>query len=107
MRSRTRRHLTLQQVPVVLLQRLTKAYVVDISETGARLRGITGAHKGDKITITGLLGRVEGRVQWASGDTLGMAFAKPVAASMVHVLRFGAKPNPAARYSSFGMPELG
>ena len=106
MRFRRHRYPTEYPVTVHLAGGEHRAFVIDVTEAGARLRGLPGATRGDAVTLVTAAGTATGTVRWAAGDRCGIAFRPQISLRMVDSLRFAKVPMTGGRYSSVGLREL-
>ncbi len=63
------------------------AHVVDVSRTGARLSGLDGLQRGDKVRIDVLSHKVDAVVLWARSGNAGITFRPAISDHLVDVLR--------------------
>jgi PilZ domain-containing protein len=64
-----------------------KAVVVDVSPTGARLRGESLPMEGEELILSVEKVRTYGTVAWALGDECGISFGEPLAPDSLQALR--------------------
>ncbi|WP_296423953.1 PilZ domain-containing protein [Yoonia sp.] len=65
-----------------------KAQVVDVNNTGARIEGLCGARRGDKLQLNILSLRVDAVVQWVAGGRAGIVFRPQITNDQVDTLRY-------------------
>lgn len=63
------------------------AELIDLSRTGARLKGTTFPEKGVDLIFHAGKVRARGKVIWVDGDQCGVAFDTPIAAAEVNRIR--------------------
>ncbi|WP_159087014.1 PilZ domain-containing protein [Loktanella sp. Alg231-35] len=87
MQYRPHRYLT--EFPVNLRTPIgpQKVTVLDVNTTGARLIGIQGIKRGDKLGINVLSHHVEALVRWVSNDRAGIVFRPQITEDQVDTLR--------------------
>lgn len=64
-----------------------RARLVDISPTGARLRGIAALTNDSQVTLCHLYRRIKARVVWSSEHYVGVEFLQPLGAEDLAALR--------------------
>jgi hypothetical protein len=64
-----------------------RAAIIDISRTGARLRGENLPAVGEPLTLLAVDVRVAGDVVWSEGSLCAVEFATPIASAEVNLLR--------------------
>ena len=64
-----------------------RAHVVDVSRTGARLSGVDGLQRGDKVRLDVLSHKVDAVVLWSRSGHAGITFRPAISDHMVDVLR--------------------
>jgi hypothetical protein len=76
--------------PVALQTRMgvQRAQVTDVNTTGARISGVWGIGRGDKVQLTILNQRVDGVVRWMANGTMGIVFRPALTDSQVDTLRY-------------------
>ena len=87
MQYRPHRYPTDYRLTVTAAGRRETALIVDVSRTGARLSGIEGLQRGDKIDLDVLSNRVESVVLWSRSGFAGVPFRPAINDHMVDVLR--------------------
>ena len=82
--------------------------VVDVHNAGARLEGLKGVARGDKVQISILSHRVDAIVQWVAGDRAGLTFRPQITDDQVDTLRHRRDARPGARRGAvgFGFAEM-
>jgi len=63
------------------------AELLDLSRTGARLKGRSFPEEGDELTFKAEKVSAAGIVVWVDGDRCGVAFDTPIAATEVQRIR--------------------
>ena len=63
------------------------AELIDLSRTGARLKGATFPEEGADLIFQAGKVRVTGEIIWVEGDQCGVAFDTPIAAAEVNRIR--------------------
>jgi hypothetical protein len=63
------------------------AYVMDVSRTGARLAGLEGLLRGDRVQVQVLSHRIDAVVVWARSGQMGIIFRPALDEHLVDVLR--------------------
>jgi hypothetical protein len=62
--------------------------VVDVNMTGARITGVRGLWRGDRVHFTVLSRQAEGVVAWARQDMIGIIFRPVITDELVDTLRY-------------------
>jgi hypothetical protein len=68
-----------------------QAVLVDLSRTGARLKGSAFPNKGEELTFKAEKVEAVGEIVWLDGDLCGVEFDRPIAAAEVSRVRALAK----------------
>ena len=89
MQYRTHRYPSDCAVSVATTTGQRRAYVVNVSKTGARLNGVEGLQRGDKISIRVLSHSVDAIVLWSRGAYAGVTFRPAINDYLMDVLRKG------------------
>lgn len=103
---RKHRYLTTYPASLVTAAGELRVRLVDINETGARIRGVTGPARGDKVTLVTPLCRASATVQWASGSMLGIAFRPQLPLATVDALRYSRSASRRTTKNYFGLREM-
>ncbi len=103
-----RRHRYPTEFPVEILsgEGKSKAQVIDVNETGARICGDGTLKRGDKVTIIASADRVTGVVRWAAAGRAGISFTPMISLRLVDALRYAKRPGLRQRFSSAGLQEM-
>ncbi len=82
--------------------------VIDVHNAGARIEGLRGVKRGDKVQINILSLRVEAVVQWVSGGRAGITFRPQITDDQVDTLRYRKDGRRGAHRSTvgFGFAEM-
>lgn len=83
-----------------------KAVVIDVNEGGARLEGLSGVKRGDRVTMQVLHERLAGVICWTTAHRTGVAFIIPARAGLIDTLRQGGRHSQTARFSSTSLREM-
>ncbi|MEL6681823.1 MAG: PilZ domain-containing protein [Pseudomonadota bacterium] len=85
-----------------------KGYVIDVNNTGARIKGLRDLRRGDKINIEILGRRAAAVVQWASNGYVGITFRPQITDDQVDTLRYRRDGRAKARFElpSHGLVEM-
>ncbi|MEJ6402492.1 PilZ domain-containing protein [Yoonia sp. 2307UL14-13] len=67
---------------------LQKAHVIDVHNNGARIEGIRGYYRGDKVQMAFLNHRVEAVVLWSANGRMGLTFRPGISDDQVDTLRY-------------------
>lgn len=83
-------------------------YVLDVNCAGARLDGLHGLGRGDKIKLDVLSHWVEAIVRWSVQDQVGIVFRPHITEHQVDTLRHrcNARKHPQRGASRFGFAEM-
>lgn len=65
-----------------------KAHIIDVNNVGARLKGLRGMQRGQKLRLKALHTTIDGIVQWAGPDCIGISFRPQINDDQVDMLRF-------------------
>lgn len=65
-----------------------KGKVIDVHNAGARIEGLRGLRRGDKVQVVILSQKAEAIVQWVSGSRAGLAFRPQINDDQVDTLRY-------------------
>lgn len=76
--------------PITLHTRMgaQQAQVTDVNATGARITGVSGLARGDKVQITILHQRVDGIVRWTALGMMGIVFRPTLTDHQLDTLRY-------------------
>lgn len=89
---RAPRHASNLSVRIEVGSARSRAFVVNVSDIGMKLRGISHVNAGDRITVHLQSFSFPATVRWTLGDTLGLRFDAPLSPktlSMVRSVAFG------------------
>lgn len=67
---------------------MQRGQVTDVNATGARLTGISGIARGDKVQFTILHQHVDAVVRWTANGTMGIVFRPALTDHQVDTLRY-------------------
>lgn len=88
MQYRSHRYQTTYPITLHTRMGAQQAQVADVNTTGARIIGVSGLARGDKVQITVLNQRVDGIVRWAAHGTMGIVFRPALTDHQVDTLRY-------------------
>lgn len=85
-----------------------KGRVIDVNNVGARVRGLRGIQRGQKIRFKVLHTTIDAIVQWAGHDCIGITFRPQITDDQVDTLRFRKGGRAGRRPSTvgFGLAEM-
>lgn len=108
MNQQFRRHRYPTAFPLVVRTPLGefKATVIDVNQGGARLEGLSGVKRGDRVTLQVLHERVAGIVCWTTAHRTGIVFTIPARTGLVDTLRQGSRQSVSGRFSSGRLREM-
>ena len=87
MQYRPHRYLTDYSVTLQTPEGRRNANVRDVSNGGARLTGLTGLERGDKVRLDVLSNFVDAVVLWSKGDHVGISFRPAISDRFLDTLR--------------------
>ncbi|WP_341366500.1 hypothetical protein [Yoonia sp. BS5-3] len=85
-----------------------KAQVMDVNNVGARIKGLRGLKRGDKVGMKVLNVNIEAVVQWTGTNFSGITFRPQINDDQVDTLRFRRDARAGRRPSTvgFGFAEM-
>lgn len=85
-----------------------QAKVIDVNNAGARVEGLRGLNRGDKVQLNILSFRADAVVQWVSGGRAGLIFRPHLSDDQVDTLRYRRDGRGGARRGrvGFGFAEM-
>lgn len=78
--------------------------VTDVNNSGARLSGLNGLNRGDKLNLNILCHRVEAVVCWVSRGRLGITFRPQISDDQLDMLRYRPDGRMGHRRGQVGFP---
>jgi hypothetical protein len=87
MQYRQHRYPTFYPVNVRAPRGAQRGEVIDVNHSGARLKGLTGVNRGDKIRLDILSRHVDAVVLWATGELVGVMFRPKLSDHQMDTLR--------------------
>lgn len=88
MQYRSHRYQTTYPITLHTRTGTHQAQVIDVNANGARITGVQGSSRGDKIQISILNQRVDGVVRWATHGMIGIVFRPALTDHQVDTLRY-------------------